>query len=102
MQTLDQQVGRAYEQYQDRSTAIGKNTFMASLKEQNEVLYYKLIQTHLKKTFPIIYTPTEGEAIANYSRLFRRPEGTFLAINKLDEIEPSLDNALLLLTWTSS
>lgn len=30
--------------------------------------------------FSIIYTPTEGEAIENFSRLFRRPDGCFLNI----------------------
>ena len=89
--SLDEQVQRAYDQYQDRSTAIGKNTFMTSMKEQNEVLYYRLIQDHLKEMFPIIYTPTEGDAIANYSRLFRRPEGCFLTIDRPDEIQEILN-----------
>jgi malate dehydrogenase (oxaloacetate-decarboxylating) len=40
-----------------------------------------LIQDHLKEMFSVIYTPTEGDAIQNYSRLFRRPEGCFLNIN---------------------
>ena len=66
VQTLDEQVRRAYEQYKSRTSDIAKNTFMTSLKEQNEVLYYKLILDHLKEMFSIIYTPTEGEAIANY------------------------------------
>ena len=64
---------------------------MTSMKEQNEVLYYRLIQENLKEMFPIIYTPTEGDAIADYSRLFRRPEGCFLNITRPDEIETSLD-----------
>jgi malate dehydrogenase (oxaloacetate-decarboxylating) len=89
--TLDEQCDRAYQQYQSRRTSIGRNTFMTSMKEQNEVLYYALIQRHLKEMFPIIYTPTEGEAIQNYSRLFRRPEGCFLSIDKPDEIEAALD-----------
>lgn len=89
--TLDEQVKRAYDQYSSRRTALGKNTFMTSMKEQNEVLYYKLIQTHLKEMFPIIYTPTEGDAIADYSRLFRRPEGCFLDITKPENIEKTLD-----------
>lgn len=40
--------------------------------------------------FSVIYTPTEGDAIQNYSRLFRRPEGCFLNIHDLDRIETSL------------
>lgn len=108
---MQEQVDRAYEQYNSRPTDIAKNTFMTSLKEQDEVLYYKvcwlnryalrdanfkrlnkqLIEDHLKEMFPVIYTPTEGEAIANYSRLFRRPEGCFLNINDQDCIEDNLD-----------
>lgn len=41
--------------------------------------------------FPIIYTPTEGDAIENFSRLFRRPEGCFLNINDKDRIPQDLD-----------
>lgn len=85
--TLDDQVKRAYEQYLERRTPLGKNTFMTSLKDQNEVLYYRLILDHVKELFPIIYTPTEGEAIANYSRLFRRPAGVFLNIENSSEEE---------------
>lgn len=42
--------------------------------------------------FSIIYTPTEGDAIQNYSRLFRKPEGCFLNIQHQDQIEPYLAN----------
>ena len=53
--TLQEQVTRAYDQYNTHRTPLGKNTFMTSMKEQNEVLYYRLIQDHLKEMFPIIY-----------------------------------------------
>lgn len=39
----------------------------------------------------IIYTPTEGDAIQNYSRLFRRPEGCFLNIYDQDRIDEDLE-----------
>ncbi|KAK9333459.1 malate dehydrogenase [Lipomyces starkeyi] len=98
LQTLQNQVDRAYDQYSSISTALGKNTFLMSLKVQNEVLYFKLLQDHLKEMFSIIYTPTEvgsnlvllSEAIEHYSRLFRRPEGCFLNINHPEYIERSL------------
>jgi malate dehydrogenase (oxaloacetate-decarboxylating) len=43
--------------------------------------------------FSVIYTPTEGEAIQNYSTLFRKPEGIFLGIADQDEIEESLSQS---------
>lgn len=90
IQTLDQQVARAYKQYSTLETDIEKNTFMTSMKEQNVVLYYRLIQDHLKEMFSIIYTPTEGVAIEDYSNLFRRPDGCFLPITHPDEVEDRL------------
>ncbi|KAL2108268.1 hypothetical protein VUR80DRAFT_4067 [Thermomyces stellatus] len=90
VQTLDEQAARAYQQYSSRPDALAKNTFLASMREQNEVLYYKLLQTHLKEMFGIIYTPTEADAIQNYSRLFRKPEGCFLSIDEPDKVDESL------------
>ncbi|KAK7528191.1 NAD-dependent malic enzyme 1 [Phyllosticta citriasiana] len=91
VQTLDEQVKRAYQQYRSHSDDLAKNTFMTSMKEQNAVLYYRLIHDHLKEMFSIIYTPTEGDAIANYSRLFRRPEGCFLNVEDQDGIADDLN-----------
>lgn len=41
-QTLEQQANRAYQQYSICGDDLAKNTFMTSMKEQNEVLYYKV------------------------------------------------------------
>ena len=40
--------------------------------------------------FSIIYTPTEGDAIQNFSKVFRRPEGCFLNILDQDRVEDNL------------
>ncbi|KAL4771987.1 hypothetical protein BDW60DRAFT_217012 [Aspergillus nidulans var. acristatus] len=92
IQTLDEQVERAYQQYKSRPDDLAKNTFMASMKAQNQVLYYRLLQTHLKEMFSVIYTPTEADAIQNYSRLFRKPEGCYLSIR--DHGEKEIDECL--------
>lgn len=42
VQSLDQQCKRAYEQYSTRADDLAKNTFLTSLNNQNEVLYYKV------------------------------------------------------------
>ncbi|KAI6782347.1 uncharacterized protein J7T54_008433 [Emericellopsis cladophorae] len=90
IQTLEQQAERAYEQYASRPDNLAKNTFLTSLKDQNEVLYYKLLEDHLQEVFSVVYTPTEGDAIQRYSKIFRRPEGCYLNINHQDRVEPDL------------
>ncbi|KAI3318481.1 malic enzyme [Xylariaceae sp. AK1471] len=90
IQTLEQQVSRAYQQYSTRKDDLAKNTFLTSLKEQNAVLYFRLLHDHLKEMFSVVYTPTEGDAIQNFSRIFRRPEGCFLNINNIDKVSRDL------------
>lgn len=40
--------------------------------------------------FSVVYTPTEGEAIQNYSRIFRRPQGAFLNVYDVDRVRHDL------------
>ncbi|KAM7197768.1 putative mitochondrial NAD-dependent malic enzyme precursor [Naviculisporaceae sp. PSN 640] len=90
VQTLEQQVDRAYEQYSRQPDDLAKNTFLTSMKEQNEVLYFRLLHNHLAEMFSVVYTPTEGDAIQNYSRVFRRPDGIFLNIHDIDRVHHDL------------
>lgn len=85
--TLDEQVERAYAQFQYLKTPLAKNDFCTSMRMQNKVLYYELVRRHIREMLPIIYTPTEGDAIAAYSHRFRKPEGCFLDITDPDSIE---------------
>lgn len=49
-----------------------------------------MIQDHLEEMLSVVYTPTEGDAIQNYSRLFRRPEGCYLSIHDQESVHPDL------------
>ncbi|KAI0714626.1 hypothetical protein C8Q76DRAFT_617815 [Earliella scabrosa] len=85
--TLDEQCDRAYDQLVSREEPLRKNTFLQSMKDQNWVLYYALLSRHLTELIPIIYTPTEADAISNYSHLFRRSEGLYLTFPTRDSME---------------
>lgn len=43
--------------------------------------------------FPVVYTPTEADAIADYSHLFRRSEGLFLTPEEEDGMEEAFFDA---------
>lgn len=85
--TLDEQCERAYDQLRNNENPLRKNSFLQSLKEQNWVLFHALVSKHLQELIPIIYTPTEGDAIASYSHLFRRSEGLYLTFPNQEAME---------------
>lgn len=92
VETLENQVKRAYHQYSSYSTALQKNTFLHHIHDTNEVLFYKLVSEHLSEMLPIIYTPTVGEAVTEFSREFRQTRGIYLAYPDRENIREILRN----------
>ncbi len=90
--TLDAQVARIYAQYQRQPTDLAKNVLLTEVHDRNEVLFYRLLLTHLREMLPIVYTPTIGQAIKSYSHEYRRPRGVYLSVEHPDLIEESLSN----------
>ncbi len=90
-ETIDQQVARCYEQFQAADTAVGKWVFLTQLHDSNEVLFYRLVGEYVHEMLPIVYTPTVGAAIEQFSHLFRRPRGVFLNIDDTDGIGRAFD-----------
>ena len=71
--TLDQQAVRVFQQLQRQPTDLAKNVYLEQLHDRNEVLYYKVLADHLADLLPVVYDPTVGDAIENYSHEYRRP-----------------------------
>ena len=51
------------------------------------MLFYRLVGEHVAEMLPIVYTPTVGTAIEEFSHHFRRPRGVFLSIDDVDGID---------------
>jgi malate dehydrogenase (oxaloacetate-decarboxylating) len=90
--TLDDQAKRSYEQYRAQPTDLAKNDFLAALHDRNEVLYYRLLEEHLKEMLPIVYDPVVAEAIERYSHQFQRPNGVYLSVDDIEGIEAAFRN----------
>jgi malate dehydrogenase (oxaloacetate-decarboxylating) len=87
---LDDQVARVYAQYLSQPDDLARNVTLNALHDRNEVLFYRLLTDHLTEMLPVVYTPTVGLAIQNYSREYRRPRGIYLSVDHPELIETSL------------
>jgi malic enzyme len=56
---------------------------MTLLHQRNHTLFYALLAHYQKELFPVIYTPTVGEACINYSREFRFARAVSLCASRL-------------------
>ncbi|MED3726024.1 NAD-dependent malic enzyme [Priestia filamentosa] len=90
--TLDEQVKRAYEQFKAQPDNLRKNVSLNDLHNRNEVLFYRLLTDHLSEMLPVVYTPTVGQAIQEYSHEYRRPGGVYLSIDNPEGIEQAFKN----------
>ncbi|MGY1763672.1 NAD-dependent malic enzyme [Geodermatophilus sp. SYSU D00779] len=88
--SMDGQVRRTEQQYRGQPDPLAKHVYLASLRDRNEVLFYRLLSEHLEEMLPIVYTPTIGDVIERFSHDYNRPRGVFLSIDEPDAIEGAL------------
>ena len=89
VETLDEQVKRAYIQFSAYSSRLQQNIYLLNLHDKNQILFYKLVSQHLAEMLPVIYTPIVGSAVQHYSREYRQPRGLYITHadqNRIDEI----------------
>lgn len=88
--SLDAQLRRVYRQYQAEPSAIAKYLYLQTMQDRNETLFYRLLTEHIEEMLPIVYTPTIGQAIQEYSHWFHKPRGVYLDIDHPDRIRAAL------------
>jgi malate dehydrogenase (oxaloacetate-decarboxylating) len=92
IETLDQQVVRAYEAFKQKDNDLERNIYLRQLQDSNETLFYRLLLDHVEEMTPIVYTPTVGLACQQFSHIYRRPRGLFVSYPQRDKIAEILRN----------
>jgi malate dehydrogenase (oxaloacetate-decarboxylating) len=92
VETLDQQVARAYAAFGEQPTDIAKHINLRALQDTNEIVFYELLSEHIEEMLPIVYTPTVGIAAQRFSEIYRRPRGLFISYPDRDRIGEALRN----------
>ncbi|MFQ3264946.1 MAG: malate dehydrogenase (oxaloacetate-decarboxylating) [Colwellia sp.] len=92
-ETIEEQAERAYRQYSCFQTNINKHIYLRAIHDNNETLFFKLVQNHLAEMMPIIYTPTVGDACEQFSDIYRSSRGLFISYEDRFNIDDMLRNA---------
>ena len=80
--TLEEKAQRLWQQLQSLPTDLARNLLL-------EVLYFKVLSEHLPEMLPVVYDPTVGAAIEQYSDEYRGQRGVYLPIDRPEEIAES-------------
>lgn len=92
-ESIDEQVERAYLQYSSFTNPINKHIYLRAIQDNNETLFYRLVQAHIEEMMPIIYTPTVGDACEQFSDIYRSSRGLFLSYAERHQMDDILRNA---------
>ncbi|AXT40747.1 NAD-dependent malic enzyme [Alteromonas sp. BL110] len=92
-ETIEEQVERAYMQYSSFDEALNKHIYLRAIQDNNETLFYRLIQKHIDEMMPIIYTPTVGDACEQFSDIYRSSRGLFVSYEERHQLDDIVRNA---------
>ena len=86
VESLDEQVVRAYEAFRRKSDDLERYIYVRALQDRNEVLFYRLLLDHLEEMIPVVYTPVVALGCQEFSHIYRRPRGLIIPYPLRDEI----------------
>jgi malate dehydrogenase (oxaloacetate-decarboxylating) len=89
--TLEQQIERVYTGFVQAPTDIDKYQYLRAVQERQEILFYALLERHLEEMLPIVYTPTVGAAVQQFSALYQNPRGLSFSPLNIDRADQTLE-----------
>ncbi|MFF3559481.1 NAD-dependent malic enzyme [Streptomyces sp. NPDC002574] len=92
VENLDRQASRAYVQLEDQPSDLHKYVYLNEIHDRNEVLYFKLLADHLEELLPVVYDPTVGDAIEQWSVDYRDSRAVYLSIDRPGDVRASFES----------
>lgn len=90
--TMENQTLRVLENVRRKENDLDRYIFLIGLQDRNERLFYHTVLQNIEEMMPIIYTPTVGEACAQFTRIYRRPRGMYISPRDRGSIAEVLRN----------
>ncbi|MFB7461388.1 NAD-dependent malic enzyme [Streptomyces sp. NPDC056188] len=95
VETLEDQADRAYGQLMQKSSDLQKYIYLNEIHDRNQILYFKLLADHLDELLPVVYDPTVGDAIQQWSVDYRDSRAVYLSIDRPQDVKASFESLAL-------
>lgn len=93
VESIEEQIERAYKQYKTFDSDLGKHIYLRGIQDDNETMFFRLLEEHLEEMLPIIYTPTVGAACEAFSEIYHNHRGLFISYPNRHHIDDILHSA---------
>ncbi|EPC01766.1 malate dehydrogenase [Litchfieldella anticariensis FP35 = DSM 16096] len=93
VEIIEEQAERAYRQYRQCQNDLDRHIYLRAIQDDNETLFFRLLEEHLEEMLPIIYTPTVGEACEEFSNIYRNHRGLFVSYPHREYLDDILRSA---------
>jgi malate dehydrogenase (oxaloacetate-decarboxylating) len=90
--TLEEQVSRRLMVLRRFASDLERYAFLGELHDNNETLFFALLEQNIEELLPLVYTPTVGAGCQQFSQLFRKPRGLFLSLTHKRRLAQILSN----------
>ena len=90
--TLEEQVSRRLMVLRRFASDLERYAFLSELHDNNETLFFALLEQNIEELLPLVYTPTVGAGCQQFSQLFRKPRGLFLSLPHRQRLRQILAN----------
>jgi malate dehydrogenase (oxaloacetate-decarboxylating) len=88
--TLEDQRMRRKRAFDSRQTAFDRYSFMREMQDNDETLFYSMMEHYTEELLPVVYTPAVGEGCQRFSEIWRRPRGLFISYPNRERIDQIL------------
>ncbi|WP_315073944.1 NAD-dependent malic enzyme [uncultured Clostridium sp.] len=95
VRTIEEQEKVIYERTKSFEDNLEKHLFLMNLYDTNRTLFYYVLGKHVTELLPVIYTPTIGDAVINYSRKYDTPkDAVFISVDNIGDIRKAIEASL--------
>lgn len=89
---INDQVTRIMQNFHRQHSDLDRYTYLETLHDRNETLYYRVLLSHINELTPIIYTPVVGQACSQFSHIYQRTRGMYFSADEVSHFAEMVRN----------